>query len=113
MKREAARVQPATECHVEQCPVCGRQAITCYKHCFYPSGNPRPLMLDDSQRLPFMEFPGICVRCGQLWPDIYMVSDEDWEKVVPPAERDGMLCWDCYKFLAELVDVVPEQTRRL
>ena len=100
-------------CDVEQCPICGEQAICCYEHCFYPDGDPRPLLLDDSRRLPFMMFPGICVRCGELWPDTYMVSDKDWEKVVPPTERDGMLCWDCYSFLAGLVGVEPILRRGL
>src|SRR5574342_1015207 len=47
-------------------------------------------------RVPFILYPNICRRCGELWPDMFKVPDELWERYVQLSERHEMLCAGCY-----------------
>ena len=47
-------------------------------------------------RVPFIMYPNICRRCGEQWPDMFKVPDEEWEKYVEIAERHEMICRGCY-----------------
>lgn len=115
---------------MERCPFCRGQLISCgceYKH-FYPSyvgifsdlptaGLPRevyenglPLeqetewdrILEAKGRHPYVVSPNLCSRCGQLWPDMFMV--DDWPEVIPLPLRDEMLCRDCYELIKGFVE---------
>lgn len=55
-------------------------------------------------RVPFILYPNICRRCGELWPDMFRVSDEEWERYVEIAERGEMLCRSCYDQIKGYVD---------
>jgi len=59
-------------------------------------------------RVPFILYPNICRRCGALWPDMFKVPDEEWEKYVEIEVRDEMLCWSCYYQIKGYID---EETR--
>lgn len=54
-------------------------------------------------RVPFVLYPNICRRCGELWPKMFMVSDEEWKKYIEISKRDKVLCWGCF---AQIVDYV-------
>lgn len=55
-------------------------------------------------RVPFVLYPNICRRCGELWPDMFRVSDEEWERYVQASERHEMLCRGCYDQIKGYID---------
>ena len=63
-------------------------------------------------RLPFILYPNICRRCGELWPPMFSVSDEEWERYVQPSERGEMLCLGCYEQIKGYIDGAPNGTVR-
>lgn len=55
-------------------------------------------------RTPFILYPNICRRCGELWPEMFRVTDEEWERYVQQSERHEMLCGGCYEQIKGYVD---------
>jgi hypothetical protein len=101
-------------CDEEICPWCGKQYITC--ECAggteeSTTDEERQEALERKGRWPFVAFPNVCGRCGELSPELFMVPDEEWEHYIPPAQRDGLLCQACYDRVRALVDGAERQGR--
>jgi hypothetical protein len=62
--------------------------------------------LEAKGRVPFISYPSVCCRCGDLWPDFFMVPDEEWEKYVEPAQRGNILCRPCFDWIKRATDEV-------
>lgn len=82
-------------CDMECCASCGGQLIWC--EC--PLHAPAP-----KERVPFILYPNLCAKCGTLWPEMFMVPDEEWERYIEPRMRGKMLCEACYTQIKEWVD---------
>jgi hypothetical protein len=85
-------------CDMERCPFCGHQLITC-EHSGMPSD-----ILDDEGRIPFIEYPNLCAKCGTLWPEMFNVPDEEWAHYIEPEMRGQMLCQACYAQIKDWID---------
>ena len=81
-------------CDMECCASCGGQLIWC--EC--------PSSTSTKERVPFILYPNLCAKCGTLWPEMFMVPDEEWERYIEPRMRGKMLCEACYTQIKEWVD---------
>jgi hypothetical protein len=83
---------------LERCPVCGEQAIACEAHCWTPTGRPKRSFL--ARRVPFIATANFCRRCLTPWPEMFVVSNEEWQTNVPADLQHEMLCRRCYDLIA-------------
>ena len=60
--------------------------------------------LEAKGRVPYLVFPNLCARCGTLWPDLFMVPDDEWVKYIPPRERDKVICRPCFDWIKKVID---------
>ena len=107
-------------CNMEKYPFCGNQLIVC--QCIYeklhidcspgteiykygPTQEEEKewlKILERKGRIPHLQIPNLCALCGENWPELFMVSDNEWEKYVILPLQGEMLCQDCYDFLKRL-----------
>lgn len=116
-------------CDTEICPFCSGQLLTCgccYKHLGFDydvskpySGLPEHIysdglttamdqtwqrIVEDRGRVPYLRWPQICSRCARIDPVGQMVSDAEWERVVPPNHRRNVICASCFNDIAALLE---------
>jgi len=79
-------------CGVEVCPICGNQFIGCEHYDQLIIGE-----LKLSYGMPYLSVPNMCALCGEQWPEIFSVPDEEWDKYVIPELQNKVSCWECYE----------------
>lgn len=81
-------------CDMERCPNCGGQLISCdCDHNF-----------EEEDRIPYIQYPIICSKCGERWPEFFRVENNEWEKYIEPGKRNTVICWECYSEIKRLID---------
>jgi hypothetical protein len=60
--------------------------------------------LEARGRIPFVDTPQLCARCGETWPEAFQVPDVVWEYYAGPAHRKSVLCEQCFGEIRRLVD---------
>jgi len=116
-------------CDMENCPFCGHQLISCsccYKQLGYDyhwdhptSGLPQEVfehglppeqqaqweaMLKAKGRVPYIQWPNLCAYCGELWPEMFRVPDEEWAKYIELGMRREMVCPRCWRLIKKRID---------
>jgi hypothetical protein len=77
------------ECEAEVCYQCGGQRIGC--EC-------------NAERHPFIAYVIQCARCGEKWPEYFVVPNEEWNYYIEPHTRNHVLCSTCYGFIVKTTD---------
>jgi hypothetical protein len=79
-------------CDMEHCARCGCQSISC------------DCDVSESERIPYIEYPSMCAKCGKLHPDMFMVPKEEWEFYIEARHRDDVICPECYATIREWIN---------
>ena len=56
-----------------------------------------PSSTSTKERVPFILYPNLCAKCGTLWPEMFMVPNEEWKRYIEPRMRGKILCEPCYR----------------
>lgn len=74
-------------CDHEHCSKCGKQVLAWGK-------------CEGAKPEPFFEEVFSCVRCGKTMPNLFMVSNEEWEFICGVTyDKKGVLCKPCMDFI--------------
>lgn len=129
-------------CEFEECPFCGSPIVHCgcdldhlglrdrklYTEATYyvkpdvfnndfqlsPAQHKKwMVILNKKGRVPYIEYPLLCGRCGKRINEFFMVPDEEWEHYIPLQERRKVLCRECYRYIKWAIDknTKPESER--
>jgi len=60
--------------------------------------------LNRKGRVPFIEYPNVCARCGVLWPEFFRVPDGEWERYIQIDMRNQVICRPCFDEIKRLID---------
>lgn len=95
--------RPYSICEMETCPICHEQLLGC--SCLDGLSEQEAIdKLNKAGRIPWIQYPNICGKCGKLWPEMFRVPDEEWKHYIDPHRRHLLLCRECYDYIKEMID---------
>jgi hypothetical protein len=68
-------------------------------------------LLEEKGEIPYIVYPILCARCGEVDPKYFHVPDEEWKHYIEPGKRGEVLCWTCYDEIRVLTDGNGERLR--
>ena len=87
-------------CDMERCPFCGGQLLSC--DCGNLSDRKYIKKLVEKGRIPWVAIYPRCAICGNLWDEIWMTTDEEWQKYAIPELQKECLCKPCFENLKKI-----------
>ena len=60
--------------------------------------------LNRKGRVPYIEYPKVCARCGALGPEFFRVPDSEWKRYIQIDMRDQVICRPCFDDIKRLID---------
>jgi hypothetical protein len=61
-------------------------------------------ILEAAGRVPWISYPNLCAKCGQTWPEMFRVPDDEWKRYVQLDQRGRMLCRECFEWIKSVID---------
>jgi len=59
--------------------------------------------------VPYIDWPNVCARCGELRPALFMVPNDEWERYIQKDMQRELLCQPCYETIKAWIDTGPQQ----
>jgi len=105
-------------CEMEACPFCGDDlvdCVCCYDKLGIDYSDSCPDLTEEQRdrwqqilreegRIPFIDWPQVCRYCGRLWPTMFKVPDDEWQRCIQLRHRKDMLCWHCWNWIKKMID---------
>ena len=61
-------------------------------------------VLNAKGRIPFIDDPIVCAKCGSLWPEFFRVADEEWARYIQLDMRHSVLCRPCFEHIKRAIE---------
>jgi hypothetical protein len=70
-------------------------------------------ILREKGLVPYIRYPVLCARCGDHFPEMFHVPDEEWKKYIEPRKRNSVICPSCYDWIKRVVDAAEGHTHKV
>jgi hypothetical protein len=60
--------------------------------------------LNRKGRVPYIDYPNVCAKCGALQPEFFRVPDAEWQRYIQIDMRNMVICRSCFDNIKRLID---------